>query len=264
VIQQNSQVFGRQIMIKVAKKVTQLCLLATASTLMACGGSAETKTDPSVIDPTLPVSDWQMVWSDEFDGNEINSAHWTHEVNCDGGGNQEKQCYTEDPSNSFVSDGTLKLVALPAEEGATLPYTSARIVSQNKVNFKYGRFEVRAKMPFGQGSFPAFWMMPSDDVYGGWPNSGEIDILETVNLKTVNEEGVVENNAYGTLHYGPNIENHAHSGAAYSLPAGVNPADDFHVYAIEWQEGQIRWYVDNYLYATQSASELKPKLTVKC
>ncbi len=227
--------------------------------LAGCGGDSATDTNPESVDPAQPVTDWEMVWSDEFEGSSLNSNSWTHEVNCDGGGNQEKQCYTEDPSNSFVSDGTLKLVALPAAEGAILPYTSARIVSENKVNFKYGRFEVRAKMPFGQGSFPAFWMMPSDDVYGGWPNSGEIDIVETVNLKTVNEEGVVENHAYGTLHYGPNLEEHAHSGAAYSLPGGVNPADDFHVYAIEWQEGQIRWYVDNYLYATQSASELKTK-----
>jgi beta-glucanase (GH16 family) len=246
-------------MIKIAKKITQVFALVTVSTLMGCGGDAETKTDQNKFDPTQPVSDWQLVWSDEFDGSAIDTNNWTHEVNCDGGGNQEKQCYTEDPSNSFVSDGTLKLVALPAEEGAEQPYTSARIISKNKADFTYGRFEIKAKMPFGQGSFPAFWMMPSDDAYGGWPNSGEIDIVETVNLKTVNEEGVVENNAYGTLHYGPNVADHAHSGAAYSLPDGVNPADDFHVYAIEWQEGQIRWYVDNYLYATQNASELKTK-----
>jgi beta-glucanase (GH16 family) len=246
-------------MMKATRTLTQLFTLVTTLSLLGCGGGAETKTDANKVDPALPVSDWTMVWSDEFDGSNINTQYWTHEVNCDGGGNQEKQCYTEDLNNSFVSDGTLKLVALPAAEGATLPYTSARIVSENKVNFKYGRFEVRAKMPFGQGSFPAFWMMPSDDVYGGWPYSGEIDILETVNLKTVNEEGVVENNVHGTLHYGPNVADHAYSGAAYSLPSGVNPADDFHVYAIEWQEGQIRWYVDDYLYATQKASELKIK-----
>jgi beta-glucanase (GH16 family) len=226
--------------------------------LVGCGGDAATETKPDIIDPQQPVSDWTMVWSDEFDGTTINSQNWTHEVNCDGGGNNERQCYTESAENSFVSDGTLKLVALPAE-GATKPYTSARMVTQNKADFKYGRFEIKAKMPFGQGSFPAFWMMPTDDVYGGWPHSGEIDILETVNLKTVNEEGVVENNVHGTLHYGKSWPNNDYSGASYSSPDGANPADDFHVYAVEWQEGQIRWYMDGYLYATQSASELKTK-----
>lgn len=244
-------------MIKVAKKITQVCALVTVSTFMGCGGSADTKTDSSKFEPTQPVSDWLLVWSDEFDGNAIDTKNWTHEVNCTGGGNNEKQCYTEGASNSFVSDGTLKLVALPAEEGAEQPYTSARIISKNKADFKYGRFEIKAKMPFGQGSFPAFWMLPTDETYGGWPKSGEIDILETVNLKTANDEGVVENNIHGTLHYGKDWPNNVHSGKSYSFPDGVNPADDFHVYAIEWQEGEIRWYVDNYLYATQRKSAVR-------
>jgi beta-glucanase (GH16 family) len=252
-------------MIKVAKKITQLCILATASSLIACG-DVETETDSSVIDPQQPVSDWQMVWSDEFDGSEIKANHWSHEINCTGGGNNEKQCYTDSAENSFVSDGTLKLVALPAKEGAEQPYTSARIVSKNKADFKYGRFEIKAKMPYGQGSFPAFWMLPTDEVYGGWPHSGEIDILETVNLKTVNDEGVVESNIHGTLHYGKDWPDNSHSGKSYSmngegaadaLSTSPNPADDFHVYAIEWQEGEIRWYVDNYLYATQRKSEVR-------
>lgn len=244
-------------MIKAAKKITQLCALISTASLLGCGGGAETHTDPTVIEPQQPVSDWQMVWSDEFDGTTINTANWTHEVDCWGGGNNEKQCYTENSENSYVSDGTLKLVALPAEEGAELPYTSARMISKNKADFKYGRFEIKAKMPFGQGSFPAFWLLPTDEVYGGWPKSGEIDILETVNLKTVDGDGVVENNVHGTLHYGKAWPDNVRSGSSYSLPNSVNPADDFHVYAIEWQEGEIRWYVDDYLYATQRKSEVR-------
>tara|TARA_B110000881_G_scaffold221355_1_gene250349 strand:- start:4123 stop:6834 length:2712 start_codon:yes stop_codon:yes gene_type:complete len=251
-----SQVFGTQIMINVAKKISQLCILVTASALIGCG-DAETETNPSIIDPSQPVSDWQLTWSDEFDGEEIKSNNWSHEINCNGGGNNEKQCYTENPENSFVSDGTLKLVALPAVEGAEQPYTSARIISKNKADFTYGRFEIKARMPFGQGSFPAFWMLPTDETYGGWPKSGEIDILETVNLKTTNDDGLVENNIYGTLHYGKEWPDNVHSGKSYRLPDAVNPADDFHVYAIEWQEGEIRWYVDNYLYATQRQSEVR-------
>ncbi len=244
-------------MIKVAKKLTKYCVLLSAASLLGCGGSVETKTDSSKIDAQLPVSDWELVWSDEFEGSAIDANNWTHEVNCWGGGNNEKQCYTEGEQNSFVSDGSLKLVALPAEEGAELPYTSARMISKNKADFKYGRFEIKAKMPFGQGSFPAFWMMPTDETYGGWPKSGEIDILESINLKTVNDEGVVENNVHGTLHYGEAWPNNAHSGKAYSLPEGASPADDFHVYAIEWQEGEIRWYVDGYLYQTQRQSQVR-------
>ena len=251
-----SQVFGTQIMINVAKKISQLCILVTASALIGCG-DAETETNPSIIDPSQPVSDWQLTWSDEFDGEEIKSNNWSHEINCNGGGNNEKQCYTENPENSFVSDGTLKLVALPAVEGAEQPYTSARIISKNKADFTYGRFEIKARMPFGQGSFPAFWMLPTDETYGGWPKSGEIDILETVNLKTTNDDGLVENNIHGTLHYGKEWPDNVHSGKSYRLPDAVNPADDFHVYAIEWQEGEIRWYVDNYLYATQRQSEVR-------
>ena len=243
-------------MIRVARNITQLFILVSTVSLLGCGG-AKTETNSTKVDPQQPVSDWQMVWSDEFDGDAIDSQNWTHEVNCWGGGNNEKQCYTENSENSFVSDGTLKLVALPAEEGAELPYTSARMISKNKADFKYGRFEIKAKMPYGQGSFPAFWMMPTDETYGGWPKSGEIDILETVNLKTVNDEGVIENNVHGTLHYGKEWPDNSHSGKSYSLPDGVNPADDFHVYAIEWQEGEIRWYVDDYLYATQRKSEVR-------
>ena len=230
--------------------------VVTALTIVGCGGGgAETKTDPSKVDPTQPVSDWQMVWNDEFDGATIDDKKWTHEVNCQGGGNNEKQCYTDSAENSFVSDGSLKIVALHAAEGAEKPYTSARINTKYKGDFKYGRIEISAKLPSGQGSWPAFWMLPTDETYGGWPKSGEIDIMEAVNLKTVDSEGTVESNIYGTLHYGKDWPDNVHSGKSYTMTE--NPADGFHTYAIEWQEGEIRWYVDNYLYATQRQSEVR-------
>jgi beta-glucanase (GH16 family) len=198
-----------------------------------------------------------MVWNDEFDGTSIDANKWTHEVNCSGGGNQEQQCYTDSPDNSFLADGNLNIVAKPSVDGEPLPYTSARMVTKNKGDWKYGRFEMRAKLPSGQGSWPAFWMLSTDEVYGGWPKSGEIDIVESVNLKVANSEGVEENNIFGTLHYGLDWPNNEQSGKAYSLPDNVNPADDFHTYAIEWQEGEIRWYMDGYLYATQLQSEVR-------
>jgi beta-glucanase (GH16 family) len=243
------------------KKSANLAALVGAgllmSTLSGCGGGAETRSDFDNVDVTQPVTDWQLVWSDEFDGAAINTNKWNYEVNCAGGGNNEKQCYTANSENAFIKDGMLNIVALPASDGEEKPYTSARLTTQHKADFKYGRIEMRAQLPYGQGSWPAFWMMPTDSVYGGWPRSGEIDIVEAVNLKVVGEDGVAESSVHGTLHYGREWPNNASSGKSYQLPDGVNPADDFHTYAIEWQEGEIRWYVDGYLYATQRQSVVR-------
>ena len=244
-------------MIKAAQNVSQIVACASTLLLISCGGGAETKTNPEIIDPAQPVSDWQLVWSDEFDGSAIDAQKWTHEINCSGGGNNEKQCYTDSEENSYVADGVLHIVALPAAADAALPYTSARLNTRYKADFKYGRFEVRAKLPAGQGSWPAFWMLHTDEFYGGWPKSGEIDVLEAVNLKTTDSEGNVENRVYGTLHYGKDWPDNVHSGKSYTLPEGANPADEFHTYAIEWQEGEIRWYVDDYLYQTQRRSTVR-------
>ncbi|WP_100915671.1 glycoside hydrolase family 16 protein [Pseudoalteromonas spongiae] len=240
-----------------ARHIASYALGLSAIALTGCGGSTNTDTDLTKVDPSQPVSDWVMVWNDEFDGTSIDANKWRHEVNCAGGGNNEKQCYTDSDENSFVSDGMLHIVAKPAPVGSEKPYTSARLNTRYKADFKYGRFEMRAKLPAGQGAWPAFWMMPTDEVYGGWPRSGEIDIVESVNLKASTAEGQAEAYVHGTLHYGREWPNNASSGKAYLLPDGMNPADDFHDYAIEWQEGEIRWYVDNYLYATQRQSEVR-------
>ena len=197
------------------------------------------------------------MWSDEFDGQNIDTNKWNFEVNCAGGGNNEKQCYTADKTNAFLSAGMLNIVAKPAPAGAEKPYTSARITTKKKADFKYGRFEMRAKLPSGQGAWPAFWMMPTDSVYGDWPRSGEIDIMEAVNLKVKDATGNIESNVHGTLHYGKPWPNNSSSGKNYALPGGKNPADDFHTYAVEWQQGEIRWYVDDYLFATQRQSDVR-------
>lgn len=232
--------------------------LLIALGLTGCNSDdVKTNTDLGAINPTAPVSDWQLVWSDEFEGNFIDENNWTFEVDCQGGGNQERQCYTDSSDNAYVSDGTLKIVALPADEDAEQPFTSARLNSKNKADFKYGRIEVRARMPEGQGSWPAVWMMPTDSVYGGWPRSGEIDIVEAVNLGVENEDGEAETRVWGTLHYGRQSPDNSYSGKEYQLPSGASPADDFNTYAIEWQEGEIRWYVNDYLYQTQMQSQVR-------
>lgn len=234
-----------------------LCAGLFTAALAGCGGGAETSTNLNSVDPTLPATGWKLVWSDEFSSTSIDSTKWNFEVNCTGGGNNEKQCYTASNENAFISNGMLNIVAKPAPAGAEKPYTSARLTTKNKGDFKYGRFEMRAKLPSGQGSWPAFWMMPTDSVYGDWPRSGEIDIMEAVNLKVTDADGKVENNVHGTLHYGKAWPNNASSGKAYPFATGKNPADDFHTYAVEWQQGEIRWYVDDYLYATQRQSDVR-------
>lgn len=223
------------------------------------------------VQSNADTSNWTMVWNDEFDGSEIDTSKWGFEVNCWGGGNGEQQCYTDRPVNSWVDNGVLTIKAQrenftgPAEvEGdmsntATLPYTSARLRSKNKGDWTYGRFEIRAKLPSGQGTWPAIWMLPTDYVYGAWAASGEIDIMEAVNLKVSSDEAGVpantpERRTYGTLHYGGVWPGNVSSGAPYKLPEAVNPADGFHEYALEWEKGEIRWYVDGVHFATQRDS----------
>jgi beta-glucanase (GH16 family) len=217
------------------------------------------------------TSAWQLVWSDEFDGNAIDTKKWSHVVDCHGGGNEEQQCYTDRKKNSFVKQGLLTITAQREDfvgsanadgnmsQTTSLPYTSAKLSSMNKGDWQYGRFEIRAKLPFGQGTWPAVWMLPTDYVYGGWAASGEIDIVEAVNLKTPSDAAdaikkEVESRIHGTLHFGETWPNNVKSGAVYKFPPSMNPADTFHTYAIEWQAGEIRWYVDDIHYATQRKS----------
>lgn len=241
------------------KSISRLGLIPIFAIAMSGCGGGDTTTNTTVepIDILVPSSGWEMVWSDEFDAASLDTSTWNYEINCEGGGNSEKQCYTDSAENLFLADGILNIVALPAQEGAQLPFTSARINTLNNFAFTYGRVEMRAKLPSGQGSWPAFWMMPQDFVYGGWPTSGEIDIMEAVNLGTIGEDGVAETRVFGTLHYGESWPRNVFSGKDYRPPNDLNPADDFNTYAIEWQEGEIRWYMNGHLYAMQRQSDVR-------
>lgn len=226
---------------------------------------------PDTSSPVVrPGNGWTLVWNDEFSGENIDSSKWNLEENCYGGGNNERQCYTDREVNAFVKDGNLNIVANDyqftgpsdpqgvSRHMATLPYTSARLNSKNKGDWKYGRFEIRAKLPSGQGTWPAIWMLPTDSVYGEWAASGEIDIVEAVNLKTPTDElgaepGKKEGRIHGTIHYGRQWPDNVSTAAEFELPGHVNPADGFHTYALEWEEGEMRWYVDDVHYATQRA-----------
>lgn len=210
---------------------------------------------------------WSLVWSDEFNGDSIDSTRWTYDVDCWGGGNNERQCYTDRPENAFVSEDVLFIearresvtgVPFPPRWGregdpVTRDYTSARLTTRGLAAWRYGRFEIRARLPFHQGSWPAIWMLPEDNAYGGWAASGEIDIMEAVNLgePCSDCESGTEDRIYGTLHYGGRSPDNTYSGNAYSL---VDPGA-FHTYAVEWTPSGISWFVDGDAYARQTPAD---------
>lgn len=193
-----------------------------------------------------PNPNWKQVWSDEFDGPEIDTSKWNFEIDGKGGGNGEMEYYTDKPENARIENGHLLITAIPGgtdAQGRKHKFTSARMTTKGKFNWKYGRFEARIKVPAGRGVWPAFWMMPQDSVYGGWASSGEIDIMEEVGDKP--------STVFGTLHYGDKWPRNTHTGDKYTLPSGIL-ADDWHVYALEWEPGIMRWYFDGNLYETQT------------
>lgn len=189
---------------------------------------------------------WSLVWHDEFDRATIDPQKWEFEVNAWGGGNNELQYYTDRSENARIEDGRLVIEArreaFTGPEG-TRQYTSARLRSMNRGDWKYGRIEVRAKLPQGQGIWPAIWMLPTDWTYGGWPRSGEIDLMELL--------GHEPNKVHGTLHYTNGQGQHRYTGTDYTLPSGTF-ASGFHVFALEWEANAFRWYVDGHLYQTQT------------
>ena len=190
-------------------------------------------------------ADWKLAWSDEFDAEKLDYSKWGIEVNSFGGGNNELQLYTDRKENVRVENGHLIIEARddkPDIVGTTREYSSGRIRTKHRGEWKYCRVELRAKLPEGKGIWPAIWMLPTDEKYGGWASSGEIDIMELV--------GHEPTKVLGTLHYGDKWPNNEHSGETYKLPKG-SFSDNFHTFAIEWEEGEIRWYVDNHHYQTQ-------------
>ncbi len=202
---------------------------------------------PAGVFATDQVAQAALVWADEFDGTALDTTRWTPMIGdgsafgIPGWGNNELQYYTAD--NATVADGYLTITAREQSVGGK-NYTSARLRTLGKGDWTYGRVEIRAKLPQGQGIWPAFWMLPSNNVYGGWPRSGEIDILETV--------GHEPDRMYGTIHYGgaPPDDN-TFSGTGLSLPDGTLTGD-FHEFVLEWDEGELRWYFDGEQYAVRN------------
>ncbi|PWJ42908.1 family 16 glycosylhydrolase [Sediminitomix flava] len=183
---------------------------------------------------TVPERTYELVWADEFDGTTLNTNYWTYEVNGSGGGNNEAQYYTDRPENIRVEDGKL-IIEARKEEYLGKQYTSARIITKDKVDLKYGKVEARLKVPKGRGTWPAFWMLG----YGSWPRAGEIDIMEHVGyqpnvfhcaLHTLTKNGMNGQNPHGEQYFD------------YAV------ADEFHVITMEWVENEFMGFDRIHIY----------------
>lgn len=193
----------------------------------------------------------EPIWSDEFDGAALDTSQWEIMLGdgCDHGicgwGNNELQYYQAD--NISVANGLLTITAR-RQQADGKDYTSARIRStkHKSGSWKFGRFEARIKIPTGAGMWPAFWMLPTNPTEG-WPMSGEIDIMEAT--------GQEDEKVLGTIHYGEAWPNNSWTGGEIHTQTGAW-SDDFHLYAVEWEKGEMRWYVDGMLYSTKTPADI--------
>jgi len=195
----------------------------------------------------LTYPGYSLVWSDEFSESSLDLDVWNQEVgNGSGGwGNNELEFYTSSPGNTFISNGNL-IIEARKETTDRFNYTSGRMTTQLKKFFKFGRIDIRAKLPIGKGIWPALWMLGSNITAAGWPACGEIDIMELI--------GTYPSTVYGTLHWSAS-GSHASKGANYLLTTG-DYSKQFHVFSIVWQQNDIIWYVDDQKYLEVSATDV--------
>ncbi len=219
-------------------KTTEATTVATSEVTT----EAEKTLVNQVEDADVPQIDgYNLLWHDEFNGDKLDFDIWSYDPHAPGWTNAELQEYTESEENVFVKDGNLTLKAIKTvDENGNDYYTSGKVKTWKKQDFTYGKVVVRAKVPEGQGLWPAAWMMPTEESkYGQWPKCGEIDIMETLGNQT--------EIAYGTIHYG---EPHGEQQGIYTLENGAKFSDDFHEFEVQWEPGEMRFYIDGNLYHT--------------
>lgn len=227
--------------IKEGDEVFSVELSSPQGAVITSGTAEGTIRNDDTFDPggssgyTTPLSyaGYDLVWNDEFEGSAI-SDNWTHELGNSGWGNNESQNYTANAANSYIEDGKLVIEARRESSNGS-DYSSARMITENKKEFQYGRIDIRAKLPEGQGIWPALWMLGGNFRTVSWPFCGEIDIMEIV--------GHLPSQTHGTLHWDNNGE-YASAGGNTSLAEGKF-IDEFHVFTIIWDEERIRWYLDD-------------------
>ena len=236
--------------------------IVVALTLVACGSGATGSTAPNAPPPPPPpppppAPTWTLVWSDEFDGPAgaaVDGAKWVAETGGQGWGNQERQYYTAGTANASL-DGAGRLVITARAEPDNSPYscwygtcryTSARLITKGRFEPTYGRIEARIRVPRGQGLWPAFWMLGANIGAVGWPQCGEIDVMENIGREPYK--------VHGTIH-GPGYSGGSAIGGSYEL--AVQPfADDYHVFTVEWLPNELRWLVDEKEYRRATPANL--------
>jgi len=203
---------------------------------------------------TPPVTQMNIVWSDEFnqpDGSAPDPAKWGYDTGGGGWGNNELETYTT--TNARIQGGQLVIEADRVIAAGKTNYTSTRMLTQGKGSWAYGRMEARIKIPRGQGIWPAFWMLGTNIDSVGWPTCGEIDIME--NIGKTSDQGT----DHGTIHGpqgGGDYNGGGGVGGSYTLPGGAALADNFHIFAIEWTNNQIKWFLDTINYFTATPASL--------
>ena len=217
-------------------------VIVLSGVVAACGGSKPTT--PATPSPTLPAT---QTWADEFDGpanSAPDPAKWTYDLGGGGWGNQELETYTNQSQNVSM-DGAGHLVIRVERSGST--FTSARLKTQGLFAARYGKVEARIRLPFGQGIWPAFWMLGTNITSAGWPACGEIDIMENIGREPSTNHGSV---------HGPGYSGGNSVTGLFTLPGGARFSDDFHVFAIEWAPGTVRFSVDGTVYKTVTPASL--------
>ena len=222
----------------------KIFLILSCLSVLACTASKGKKYVLPVYSTISTSTDkWQLVWDEEFNYTGLpDSNKWSYDTegNKWGWGNNEAQFYTaNDERNAFVDNGVLTITARIDSMGGKR-YTSARLITKGKADWLYGRFEIRAKLPTGRGTWPAIWMLPTDWEYGAWPNSGEIDIMENVGYDPDTIVGSAHTKSYN--HVAGTQKN-----AKIYVPTCYT---SYHVYALEWEPDEYRLFVDNQCYFT--------------
>jgi beta-glucanase (GH16 family) len=221
-------------------KILKISLIALLLSTLTFGcNSDENSTEPQVDNnDSLKVEGYKLVWNDEFDTDgQPDDTKWGYDIGGSGWGNNELQYYTSDSVNVRVTNGKLEIEAQYYPNLET-KYTSARLVTRDKGDWKYGRIAVKAKIPSGLGTWPAIWMLSTDWEYGGWPASGEIDIMEHV--------GYDQNKIHGSVH----TQAYYHKIGTQKSEQIINStvSTKFHEYSIEWDAEKIDFFVDDYKY----------------
>jgi beta-glucanase (GH16 family) len=229
--------------------IQRSAILLACFIISVCAGSR-----PVWSTDGLAPSAWTLTWSDEFNGpsgSAPDSTKWTFDTGGNGWGNRELETYTSRPKNVYQDHGNLVISAFrekfTGEDGIERNYTSGRLKSEGLFAQKYGRFEARIKIPNGQGMWPAFWLLGDNVRDVGWPNCGEVDIMENI--------GSEPRKNHGSMHQ-PGAFGNGSATGIYTLSHGSRLGDAFHIYALEWDPKSIRFYVDDNLYETQTPASL--------